>query len=106
MLFRFTGTSTEVFPTIITADGALVAEPGAVVELDADPAHPRLELLDEPADVTHVATLVDDTAERPLAPGQVRALASDVDEPEADAAEGADDTIQPRSRRRGATTEE
>lgn len=42
MLYKFIGPDTEVFPTILTADGTLVAEPGQIVELDTDPDHPRL----------------------------------------------------------------
>ncbi len=111
MLYRFTGTVTEAFPTIITADGVLVVEPGDIVELDTDPAHPRLELVDEPTDATHVGTLVVDDEDRPLAPGQTR-VAPDVEddvslEATDDPSAGPDvDDTKPRSRRRGATTEE
>lgn len=42
MLYQFTGTDTEVFPTILTAAGVLVAEPGQLIDLPADPNHPRL----------------------------------------------------------------
>lgn len=42
MRYQFTGTSPETFPTIVTATGSLVLEPGAVVALDTDPDHPRL----------------------------------------------------------------
>lgn len=42
MLYKFTGPDTEVFPTILTADGTLVAQPGDVLDLVTDPDHPRL----------------------------------------------------------------
>ena len=42
MLFKFTGTDVEQFPTIVTEAGTLVCAPGDVVDLADDPGHPRL----------------------------------------------------------------
>ena len=44
-LYKFTGTQPETFPTILTADGSLVAEPGQVIDLDGVVDHARLELV-------------------------------------------------------------
>lgn len=42
MLYQFVGSTTQVFPTILTDTGTLVAEPGQLVELDTDPGHADL----------------------------------------------------------------
>lgn len=43
MRFKFTGTTEEVFPSILTPAGTWVAQPGDVIELASNPDHARLE---------------------------------------------------------------
>lgn len=77
-LFKFTGDTDEVFPTIVTADGALVASPGLVVTLATDPQHPRLVPVDADhavADAIAGTVLVD--ADRAPWPGLGRTPADD-----------------------------
>lgn len=40
--YQFTGHGVEVFPTIVTADGTLVCEPGDVVDIPEPVEHARL----------------------------------------------------------------
>lgn len=118
MKFLFTGTATTVFPTIVTDAGTLVAEPGTVVDLEVDPGHPDLVLVDDHDGDVVAAAVVDDTADRPLAPGQVRVAAAGDDDTstsaEPDTSDGPDadvspvanpDTTKPRSRRSAQTEE-
>ena len=70
MLYRFTGTDVETFPTIVTADGVLVASPGDLVELDHDPGHPRLVPIDgtDPDAAAGTAAHVEDVTPGPHRP--------------------------------------
>lgn len=46
MRYAFTGLSPEEFPTIVTDHGALVCQPGDVVDLAEPVDHPRLVAVD------------------------------------------------------------
>lgn len=64
MRYQFTGTQTEVFPTIVTELGTLVCEPGDLVELDVDVDHPRLiPATSSKAAPTHIGSLLRDELE-------------------------------------------
>lgn len=63
MRYQFTGTQTEVFPTILTVAGTLVCEPGDTVELATPVDHPRLVEAEGTGPATHTADVVADVAE-------------------------------------------
>lgn len=60
MRFKFTGTSEEVFPSIVTDAGTLVCKPGDVVELDHDPDHAHLVPDSGKRKVKHTGSLAAD----------------------------------------------
>ena len=59
--YQFTGPTEEVFPTIVTADGVLVAQPGESYDLD-EVDHPRLVIEGSapPVGESEVVTLLHD----------------------------------------------
>jgi hypothetical protein len=59
--YQFTGIDTEVFPSIVTATGSLVCNPGDVVDLDGfDVDHPRLQPVQQLSPDAITATYVND----------------------------------------------
>lgn len=59
--YQFTGHGVEVFPTIVTADGTLVCEPGDVVDIPEPVEHARLvEVTDGALATTTEATFAND----------------------------------------------